>query len=149
MTVRQWDEFINTAVQFFNPAGLFYFLIALVFTKILHELGHGVAAKYYGCRVPTMGVAFLVMFPVLYTDTTDSWRLSSYQKRIRIGAAGLLTELSIACIALFLWPFLPDGAMKNAVFMLAAVTWVTSLLVNLNPFMRFDGYYLLSDLVAY
>jgi putative peptide zinc metalloprotease protein len=119
--------------------------MALIFTKVFHELGHAVAAKQLGCRIPTMGVAFLVMFPVLYTDTTDAWRLSSYRQRMIIGSAGMLTELSIACLATFLWTFLPEGGLKSAVFVLATVTWVTTLLVNLNPLMRFDGYYLLSD----
>ncbi|AMO57230.1 efflux RND transporter periplasmic adaptor subunit [Endozoicomonas montiporae] len=145
LTLRQWDAFINTAVQSFSPTGFLYYLIALVFVKSVHEVGHGLVAKYYGCRVPAMGVAFLVMFPVLYTDTTDTWRLASYRQRIHVGAAGLFAELVVASLALFLWPFLADAAVKNIVFMLAAVTWVTSLLINLNPFMRFDGYYLLSD----
>lgn len=145
LTVRQWDEFINTTAGSFSATGLMYFLIALVFVKSVHELGHGIAAKYYGCRVPSMGVAFLVMFPVLYTDTTDTWRLASYRQRMIVGAAGLCAELIVACLALFIWPFVADGAFKNVVFMLAGVTWISSLLVNLNPFMRFDGYYLLSD----
>ncbi|OED43343.1 hypothetical protein ACH42_10435 [Endozoicomonas sp. (ex Bugula neritina AB1)] len=145
LSFRQWDSFVNSSTSLMSPGGIIYFLIALVLTKVVHEFGHGLVAKYYGCRIPTMGIALIVFFPILYTDTTDSWRLGSYRKRIMIGAAGIGAEMIIACLAVFIWPFLPDGNVKNAVFMLAAVTWISSLLINLNPLMRFDGYYLLSD----
>ncbi|MGI9275382.1 MAG: HlyD family efflux transporter periplasmic adaptor subunit [Endozoicomonas sp.] len=145
LTFRQWDSFKNSFLHFFSLEGLLYYGSALMFVKILHELGHAYTAKKYGCRIPTMGVAFLVMFPVLYTDTTDSWKLTSYRQRMFIGAAGMLTELSIACIATFTWPFLSDGPLRSAVFIVASLTWITTLVVNLNPLMRFDGYYLLSD----
>ncbi len=145
LSLRQWDVFMATAVELFSIEGLLFFFIALFFTKVCHEMGHAIAAKHYGCRVPTMGVAFLVMFPVLYTDTTDSWRLSSYNQRMMIGISGILAELVLACIATFLWSFLPEGSLRSVVFILATVTWVGTLLINLNPLMRFDGYYLLSD----
>ncbi|MGI9275080.1 MAG: HlyD family efflux transporter periplasmic adaptor subunit [Endozoicomonas sp.] len=145
LSLRQWDTFLTTAVNLISVEGFVWFAVALSFSKVLHEMGHAIAAKYFGCRVPTMGVAFLVMFPVLYTDTTDAWRLPSYRQRMVIGAAGMLTELSVACVATFLWSFLPDGGLRSAVFVLATVTWVMTLLINLNPLMRFDGYYLLSD----
>ena len=145
MTLRQWDSFQSSFLHFFSFEGILYYGSALIFVKILHELGHAYTAKKFGCRVPTMGVAFLVMFPVLYTDTTDSWKLTSYRQRMLIGAAGMITELSIACLATFLWPFLEDGPVRSAVFILASLTWLTTLAVNLNPLMRFDGYYLLSD----
>ncbi len=145
LSFRQWDSFVNSTTSLMSPEGVVYFLIALIVTKTFHEFGHGLVAKYYGCRVPVMGIALIVFFPILYTDTTDSWRLGSYRKRMMIGAAGLFAEMVVACLAVFIWPFLPDGNVKNAVFMLAAVTWISSLLINLNPLMRFDGYYLLSD----
>ena len=145
LSLRQWDSFLHTATGLLTFESLVWFFSGLVLTKICHELGHGVAAKYYGCRVPTMGVAFLVMFPVLYTDTTDAWRLGARKSKLIIGSAGVLVELMMACLATLLWSFMPEGPVRSALFMLAAVTWVTSLLVNANPLMRFDGYYLLSD----
>ncbi|HHL43940.1 MAG TPA: HlyD family efflux transporter periplasmic adaptor subunit [Hellea balneolensis] len=102
-------------------------------------------AYRYGCRVPTIGVAFLVMFPIMYTDTTDAYRLTSRRKRVMIDAAGMLVELTIACFALLAWSFLPEGAAKSAAFFIATTSWILSLTVNLNPLMRFDGYYLFSD----
>ncbi len=145
---RQWEAFTSTFLHFFSLQGLLYYGLALVLVKIVHEFGHAYTATRYGCRVPTMGVAFLVLFPVLYTDTTDAWRLHRRRQRLFIGAAGIIVELAIAGVATFLWSFMPDGGARSAVFILATLTWITSLLVNLNPFMRFDGYYLLADMLG-
>ncbi|WP_448191407.1 site-2 protease family protein [Azospirillum sp. sgz301742] len=145
LVARQWDAFRHTFQHFFSPEGLALYGVTLAGTKILHELGHAYTAKRYGCRVPTMGVAFLVMWPVLYTDTTDAWRLVSRRQRLAVAAAGMLTELTLAVFATLAWSFLPDGPLRSAAFFLATVSWLTTLAVNLSPFMRFDGYYLLSD----
>jgi putative peptide zinc metalloprotease protein len=142
---RQWETFLATFPHFFNWQGLLLYAAALALAKVLHELGHAYAAVRYGCHVPTMGVAFLVLFPVLYTDVTDAWRLTSRSQRLVIGAAGMLTELALAVLATLAWSFLPDGPWRSAAFILASVTWVMTLAINLSPFMRFDGYYLLAD----
>ena len=143
---RQWDLFVSTFLHFFSLEGLLLYGLALIFVKICHELGHAYTATRYGCPVPTMGVAFLVMFPVLYTDATNAWRLRSQHQRLAIGAAGMATEIGIAMVATAAWSFLPDGALRSAAFFIATTSWITSLTVNVNPFMRFDGYYILSDL---
>ncbi len=145
---RQWDTFTSTFLYFFNLQGLIFYFISLVFIKILHELAHAYTATRYGCQVPTMGVAFLVMFPILYTDTSDTWRVQSAKERVHVGAAGMIMELYIACIATFCWGFLPEGILKSAAFILATTSWIMSLAINLNCLMRFDGYYILSDLLG-
>ena len=98
-----------------------------------------------GPRVPSMGVAFLVMWPVLYTDTTEAWKLTAKNHRLRFGVAGVAAELTLAVIATVLWSFLSDGRLRSAVFFVAAVSWIVSVAINANPFMRWDGYYVLSD----
>jgi putative peptide zinc metalloprotease protein len=147
LALRQWDSFLSTFDAFLTFEGAVVAGLTLFAVKVVHELAHAYTAKRYGCRIPTMGVAFLVLWPVLYTDTTDAWRLSSRRQRLAIGAAGVLAELGLACVATLVWSFLPDGALRSAVFLLATTTWVFTLVINLNPFMRFDGYYLLSDLL--
>lgn len=142
---RQWQSFLNTFAYFFSFEGLFYYTSALVFVKILHELGHAYTAKHYGIRVPTLGVAIIVLVPMLFTDTTESWKLNDRKARMHIVIAGIAAELAMALIATFLWCFVPDGPLRSACFIVATVTWLTSLLMNISPFMRFDGYYLLSD----
>lgn len=145
LAARQWDRFVHTFLHFFSTEGLVYYAAALAATKVLHELGHAYTAKRYGCRVPTMGVAFLVLWPVLYTDTSDAWRLTARRQRLAIGAAGMTAELAVALVATFLWSFLADGPARSAAFFLATASWVMTLTINLSPLMRFDGYYLLSD----
>jgi len=145
LVARQWDQFVGSFLYFFSFGGAAYYVLALVFAKLAHEFGHAYTAKHYGLSVPAMGVAFLVMFPVLYTDTTDAWRLQRRRPALAIGAAGIIVELAIAAVATLLWSFLDDGPLRSAVFLLATTTWVMTIAVNLNPFMRFDGYYLLAD----
>ena len=145
LVVRQWDVFTTTLVDTLSISGMVSYGIALSFVKVIHELAHGLTAKRFGCRVPTMGLAFLVMWPVLYTDVNETWTLASRRQRIMVGAAGIMAELAVAAWATLLWAFLPDGPLRQGVFVLAAFTWVSSLAINLSPFMRFDGYFLAMD----
>jgi len=145
LALRNWDVYITTFQSFFSKEGLFFYIVSLIFIKSCHELGHAFTAKRYGCKVPSMGIAFLVLFPVLYTDTTDSWKLRSREQRLKIVLAGVKVELYIAMIATFLWSFTPNGILNSILFMLATTSWITSVLLNISPFMRFDGYYVLSD----
>ena len=142
---RQWDVFWSTFQHFFSVEGALTYAVALIVVKSAHELGHAFTAVRYGCRVPSMGICFLVLFPVLYTDVTDAWRLKNRKERLVIGGAGVTVELMLACLATFAWPFLAEGPIKSLAFSIATVGWVLSLAVNLNPLMRFDGYYLFAD----
>ena len=142
---RQWDVFVATLVDTFSLPGLIGYAIALSVVKVVHELAHAFTAKNFGCRVPTMGIAFLVMWPMLYTDVNEAWMLPERHKRLFVGAAGIVAELSVAAWATLAWVFLPGGLLREAAFVLAALTWVSSLLINLSPFMRFDGYFLAMD----
>lgn len=148
LIVQQWDVFFSSILQFFSLKGAFFFGITLFFVKVFHELGHAYTAKRLGCRVPTMGVAFLVLYPFLYTDTTDAWKLTSRKHRLAIVTAGVKAELTLALIALFLWSFLDAGILKSAAFFVATTSLITSMSINLSPFMRFDGYYALSDFLG-
>jgi len=142
---RQWDSFTHELSYGFSPEGIVITALALSFAKVVHEFGHGLAAKHFGCRVPAMGVAFLVLWPVLWTDVTDSWKLADRHKRLVIDSAGMAAELMLAVLASLAWSVLPDGPARSAMFLLAGSTWLVTLAVNLNPLMRFDGYFLLSD----
>jgi putative peptide zinc metalloprotease protein len=145
---RQWDEFLLGARGLTTVAGMAQFAVTLFCVKILHELGHAYTAVRYRCRVPVIGVAFMMMAPMLYTDVTDAWRLTNRRQRFFVDFAGVGVELALACLATFLWVFLPDGMMRQTAFLIATSSWVMSVGVNLNPFMRFDGYYIFSDLLG-
>ena len=145
MVSRQWDDFTHTFHSYADPSSLLAIGITLAFAKVLHEFGHAFTAYRYGCRVPTMGIAFLVMIPVLYTDTTEAWKVPRRADRLYIGAAGMLTELALAACATLAWSVLPEGVLRAGAFLLATTTWIGTLAINASPFMRFDGYFLLSD----
>ena len=145
VVVNQFEQFLTTFTYFFSTEGFFYYLITLVFIKSLHELGHAYVAKHYGCQVPSIGIAFLVMFPFLYTDTSDAWRLRDHRERLFINFAGILTEFHIAILSIFLWAVLPEGILKSAAYFLATTSLISSITINVSPFMRFDGYYIFSD----
>ncbi len=142
---RQWDDFASTFLRFFSLEGLAAYGASLLLVKLVHELGHAYTATRLGCRVPTMGVSFLVMMPVLYTDTTAAWRLRSRAERLKIDAAGVTAEMMLAVVAVLAWVVLPDGILRSVAFIVGTTSWIATLAINLNPFMRFDGYYLLSD----
>ena len=144
---RQWDVFTHTLVDNMTWNGLIGYGIALMFAKALHELGHAFAATRYGVRVAHMGVAFLVMFPMLYTDTGESWRLKDSRQRLAIASAGIAVELALAGIATLAWTLSPDGAFRNGMFFLATTSWVLTVAINASPFMRFDGYFIASDVL--
>ena len=145
---RQWDLFVGSFEAVFSLRGSLHLLASLALVKIAHELGHAFTAVRYGCRVPTMGVAFMVLVPMLYTDVTDAWRLPSRRQRMLISAAGVAVELGLSMIATFLWAFLPEGAGRDIAFMIATGGWIMSLGFNLNPFMKFDGYYIFSEVLG-
>lgn len=142
---QQWDGFLHTFAAYSGWQGLLGIGLALSVSKVAHELGHAFTAYRHGCRVPHMGMAFMVMVPMLYTDTNEAWKLPSRRARMQIGAAGMATEIALAACATLLWSFLPDGPLRAGVFLLATSTWLITLAINLSPFMRFDGYFLLSD----
>ncbi len=149
LVTRQWDTFKSTFVDQLSLAGAFSFSLALVFSKCMHELGHAFTATRYNVRVAHMGVALLVMFPMPYTDTSESWKLTNPKQRLNIASAGIITELALAGIATLAWSLSSEGALKSALFFLATTSWVLTLLVNVSPFMRFDGYFILSDLLDF
>ncbi|GBR10103.1 hypothetical protein AA0323_2700 [Asaia siamensis NRIC 0323] len=145
---QQWDMFVHDIGDLWSWRGFALVGCAYFLSKIMHEIGHGLAAKRLGCRVPSMGLALLVLCPVLWTNTTNAWRLTSPRARIAIDIAGMTAELFLGSLAAWLWIVLPDGTAREAALALAASSWVMALTVNLNPLMRFDGYYIFSDLIG-
>ncbi|WP_455917086.1 HlyD family efflux transporter periplasmic adaptor subunit [Leclercia tamurae] len=142
---RQWDSVeatLRTAVSWQGALG---FMLALIFSKCWHELGHAFMATRHGVRVGHMGVALLVMLPMAYTDTGESWKLNRSTQRLKIASAGIMAELVLAAWATLLWSFAPEGMFKNALFFLATTAWVMTVMINASPFMRFDGYFILCD----
>jgi putative peptide zinc metalloprotease protein len=148
LAARQWDSVQAALHGALSWNGALAFAVALIFSKCWHELGHAFVATRHGVRVGHMGVALLVLWPMAYTDT-ESWKLSRSQHRLAIASAGIVAELMLAGWATLFWSFAPEGNVKNALFFLATTAWVMTVAVNASPFMRFDGYYILSDWLDY
>lgn len=145
LAARQWDVLVANFRGAMSWDGFIAFFGALVFSKCVHELGHAFVATRNGVRVGHMGLALLVMFPMAYTDTGESWKLDKSRHRLATASAGVLAELALAMWCTFFWSFAPEGDFRNALFFLGTTAWVMTLLVNASPFMRFDGYFILSD----
>ena len=148
LMVRQWGQVVDDVRRQMTVSGAVLFAATLFVMKIFHELGHGYVATAMGVRVRSMGIAFMVLTPMLYTDVTNAWRLPQRRKRIAIDIAGVAVEMAIAGLATLAWAFLPPGDLRDAMLVVVVSAWVMSLALNLSPFMRFDGYYILADFLG-
>ncbi|HRU51160.1 MAG TPA: hypothetical protein P5543_03090 [Planctomycetota bacterium] len=146
LMIRNFGEVKTTFLNSLSWATLAKYFVAIMFVKVIHECAHSLAAIHFKCRVRGIGVGFMVFYPRLYTDTTDSWRLPRSQ-RLLIDAAGVIIELIFGGIAALLWCYLPPGAWRSTMFYLFAVSTISTLFVNGNPCIRYDGYYILCDVM--
>ena len=119
----------------------------LMATKILHEFGHGMSCKHFGGECHEMGVMFLVMTPCLYCNVSDSWMLPNRWHRAAIGAAGMYVEVVLASICTFIWWFSEPGPLNYFCLNVMFVSSVSTIMFNANPLLRYDGYYILSDIL--
>ena len=126
-------------------------ILVLLFTfplvKLFHEFGHAYAARANGGEIHEMGVMFLILMPIPYVDATSSSAFASRWKRVLVDAGGMLTELFIAALALHVWLNVAPGLISAMMFNVMIIAGVSTILFNANPLIRFDGYYILSDLI--
>ncbi|MBT5831299.1 MAG: hypothetical protein HOH77_14020 [Candidatus Latescibacteria bacterium] len=129
------------------PGNLFLLYVGIVIIKTLHEFGHAFAVRRFGGEVHTMGVMFLIFSPLPYMDATASWFFRNKWHRVLVGAAGMIVEIFVAAIALFIWAGTGPGIVHTLAYNMVFVASVSTVLFNINPLLRFDGYYILSDLL--
>lgn len=145
-----WDEFVRKVPQlsfFFGLDNLPYLLLVMLMTKSIHELGHGLACKHFKVDCPEIGVMLLFFLPAMYCDTTDSWRLKNKWHRVVIGVAGIYMELILASLAVIIWWNTAENWLHYLAINIVFISSVSTVLFNANPLMRYDGYYVLSDIV--
>jgi putative peptide zinc metalloprotease protein len=133
--------------EFFTPVNIVWLFVALSLTKVIHEFGHGLSCRHFGGECHEMGVMFLVLAPCLYCNVSDSWMLPNKWHRAAIGAAGMYIELVLAATATFLWWFSEPGLFNHLCLAVMFVSSVSTVVFNANPLLRYDGYYILSDLL--
>ncbi len=136
-----------TIDSFLTPATIVWLSVALALVKILHEMGHALTCRYFGAECHELGLMFLVFTPCLYCNVSDAWMIKSKWRRAAIGAAGVAVELVLASLATLLWWFSEPGLFNTLCFNIMLICSVSTLFFNGNPLMRYDGYYILSDLV--
>jgi putative peptide zinc metalloprotease protein len=133
--------------QFFSIHNAFLLAAVLGVTKVMHEFGHGLACKHFGGECHEMGVMVLVLTPCLYCNVSDSWMLPSKWHRAAIGAAGIYVEVVLSSVCTFLWWFSEPGLFHNLCLNVMFISSVTTIVFNANPLLRYDGYYILADLM--
>ncbi len=141
-----WSELTDNIVdRALTPANLLVLWFVYPVVKALHELGHGYAITKYGGEVHEMGIMFLVLVPVPYVDATSASGFREKRQRMLVGAAGILVELFLGALALFVWLSVESGTVHAVAYNVMLISGVSTLLFNGNPLLRFDGYYVLAD----
>lgn len=133
---------------FATPGNLVWLAVAVALTKILHELGHALVCKRLGGECHDMGLLFLVFAPCLYCDVSDSWTMSRRSHRMAISAAGIFVDMVSASVCTWLWWLTNPGWLHTLCLNVMLICSINTLLFNGNPFLRYDGYFILSDLVG-
>lgn len=126
--------------------------LSFVLIKGVHELAHGFACKAYGRRfgggeVHTIGIMLLVFMPVPYVDASSSWAFPRRRPRVVVASAGVLVEITIAALCAMVWAASEEGVVRALAYNAMFIAGVSSVLFNANPLLRYDGYYILSDLL--
>lgn len=148
LAASHWQELTNDVVnRVLSPANLLVIWLIYPVVKTFHELGHGFAAKKWGGEVHEIGIMLLVFFPVPYVDASCASAFREKHKRIIVGFGGMGVELFIAAIALFVWLNVEPGIVSVIAYNVMFIAGVSTLLFNGNPLLKFDGYYILSDLI--
>lgn len=149
----KWGDLFAKGKDVLDPSNLFYLYIGTVLVKVIHEFGHSFACKKFGRdsgsggEVHVMGIMFLIFTPMPYMDASSAWALRSKWHRVVIGAAGMMVELGVASVAAIAWANTSDGTVHTILFNMMFVASVSTVLFNANPLLRYDGYYILSDLL--
>lgn len=146
----QWSELsrrLPSADEFFTTSNLIVLSFVLLCLKVAHEFGHGLVNKHFGGESRELGVMLFLFTPCLYCDVADAWSIPSKWKRAAIGAAGIYVELLAASAALFLWWFTLPGLLNQICLAVMTIASIGTLVFNGNPLMRYDGYFILSDLL--
>jgi putative peptide zinc metalloprotease protein len=136
-----------TFSEFFHVHNLLALAAVMVGVKVAHELGHGLACRHFGGHCHELGFMLLVFAPCLYCNVSDAWLMQSKWRRIAVSAAGIYIELILASLATFGWWFSQPGLFNSLCLDVMFICSVSTVVFNGNPLLRYDGYFILADLI--
>ncbi|PYK97178.1 MAG: hypothetical protein DME19_17155 [Verrucomicrobia bacterium] len=142
-----WEELKQQSQAVLAPGNLPLFYLGLVIIKTIHEFGHAYFTRKFGGEVHVMGVMLMIFTPVPYVDASSSWGFRSRGQRLLVGAAGMIAELFFASLLTFVWANTGHGTLHSLAYNMMFTASVSTVVFNANPLLRFDGYYMLSDLL--
>lgn len=145
--VENWSEFRAETGGLLGADNLPWLYAAIIVIKGLHEFGHGYFCRKYGGEVPQMGIMLLLFNPLPFVDASSSWAFREKSKRALVAAAGMIVEIFLASVAAIVWANSGEGLVHTVAYNVVITASVGTLLFNLNPLLRFDGYHILSDLL--
>ena len=145
--IKNWNHAASMLINSLSWSGMAKYTLAIIFMKVIHECAHAYVAAINGIRVRSIGISIIFFLPRVFTDLTDAWRLPR-KKRLQIDAAGIVSEIIIGGAAALIWAVVPPGVLHSTMFFIFSTTVINTVLVNGNPFIRFDGYYILMDITG-
>lgn len=143
-----WTDFGLSSRLVLDAAHWPWLFLLWVGLKLVHETWHGLACKRHGGSVTRAGMALVMFTPVAFVDVTSAWRLRSKWQRILVSASGMYAEIFVAALAAIIWSTSNDPVARRLANDVVLIASVNTILFNLNPLMRFDGYFILADLIG-
>ena len=146
--VPSWERLVTGVGSAIAPSNWGLMIAGFVVLKLIHETGHGLMVKRFGGQCPELGAMLLVLIPAPYVDASAAWSFEDKWKRIAVGAGGMIFELAVGAAAAFVWLGSVEGSLTHQLaYNVIFTATVSTVLFNANPLMKFDGYYILSDLI--
>jgi len=151
--IEKWSDLYKGADKVLDAENLPFLYLSFVLVKVVHEFGHAFMCKVFGKRTGTggevhvMGVMFLVFTPMPYVDASSAWAFRSRRQRILVGAGGMIVELAVAAVAAIVWYYTGESTVNKIAYNVMFIASVSTILFNANPLLRYDGYYMLSDIL--
>jgi putative peptide zinc metalloprotease protein len=147
MVIDHWSMLREQSQGVLAPSNLFLLYAGMVLVKTVHEFGHAYFCRRFGGEVHVMGIMLMIFTPMPYVDATSSWGFRNRWKRVLVGAAGMIVELFVAALATFVWANTGPSTLHSLAYNMMFVASVSTVIFNINPLLRYDGYYILSDLL--
>jgi putative peptide zinc metalloprotease protein len=142
-----WERFTASSANVVSQQNWLWLLMAWIALKFFHEIGHALVCHRYGGNIRETGLVIAFFAPLAYVDASSCWSFRSRWQRIHTALAGVYVELIIASLSILAWKWCDSVVLRHVLQNTIIMASVSTLLFNLNPLMKFDGYYVLSDLL--